>query len=683
MMSRHLMVAGIVAVLAGAASLAAQSRSAEVQFKAAEQKELVEGDLKGAIKEFERIAKGSNRALAAQAMLRIAAIHAKLGDAEARKVYERVVRDFPDQTGAVAVARARLGEPAPSAQTVKLKRPIPFRIEGLVFTMGLSADGRYISARGSMGELTFRDTRTGMTRAVTGTPKERQYEFASYGVFSRDGKQFAFQASGPSLPQSELRVVDLQERGIPRSRAVFAEQYVQPFGWTPDAQSIAVVVVRRDTPGFEFGIVSVATRTYRPLKKTEGTFTFMFLSPDGQFIAADLGDTRTAPRDLFVIRVADGRETRIEHPANDLVMGWSPDNRHLLFSSDRNTGSLALYGQRLVNGQPEGLPRLIDRDWGPVFPLGVTSGGALFYAPSPVDQAPTATEIKVVTLDVERGALRSTPKIVPEERPGSVDLPAWSADGKFLAYRLMRPGRSTEQASIIIRSVDTGQSRELMPGIAVGTLSWHADGKSLVAGQTAPQNQAVVRIDATSGEVTHIAPGTNARSAPDGRTVYLRRPGPAEAGAATVVVVARDLTTGAERELVRRRLGPGLSLSPDGRFISMNAGPLAENNRVVIVPTDGGEAREIALPRTGTAMVWSADSRSIIARARDGNEAWRVSLDGAVTTLPLDSPWSDTVGGLALHPDGMQLAFTSVATVTKPESGIRVLENFLSALDDK
>ena len=85
MMSRHLMVGAMVMMLAGAVSLSAQSRSVEVQFKAAEQKELVEGDLKGAIKEFERITKGSNRALAAQAVLRIAAIRSKLGDAEARK----------------------------------------------------------------------------------------------------------------------------------------------------------------------------------------------------------------------------------------------------------------------------------------------------------------------------------------------------------------------------------------------------------------------------------------------------------------------------------------------------------------------------------------------------------------------------------------------------------------------
>ena len=43
--------------------LAQASRSAEVQFKAAQQKELVEGDLKGAIKDYEKIASGKDRAL--------------------------------------------------------------------------------------------------------------------------------------------------------------------------------------------------------------------------------------------------------------------------------------------------------------------------------------------------------------------------------------------------------------------------------------------------------------------------------------------------------------------------------------------------------------------------------------------------------------------------------------------
>ena len=73
-------------------------RSAEVQMKAAQQKAEVEGDLKGAIEAYKKVvaAAGSNRALAAEALVRMADCYEKLGDAEARNVYERIVRDYAD-----------------------------------------------------------------------------------------------------------------------------------------------------------------------------------------------------------------------------------------------------------------------------------------------------------------------------------------------------------------------------------------------------------------------------------------------------------------------------------------------------------------------------------------------------------------------------------------------------------
>ena len=71
--------------------------------------ETVQGDIKGAIALYERAAReaGANRSLAAKAQMRLGAAYQKLGDAQARTVYERVVRDYADQPEAVE-ARARL-----------------------------------------------------------------------------------------------------------------------------------------------------------------------------------------------------------------------------------------------------------------------------------------------------------------------------------------------------------------------------------------------------------------------------------------------------------------------------------------------------------------------------------------------------------------------------------------------
>src|SRR5687767_1383129 len=79
--------------------------------------ERADGDLRGAIQLYERIVKefGSDRSLASRALLRIAECYEKLGQAGARPIYERVLREYADQEAATtARARLRVDEPARS-----------------------------------------------------------------------------------------------------------------------------------------------------------------------------------------------------------------------------------------------------------------------------------------------------------------------------------------------------------------------------------------------------------------------------------------------------------------------------------------------------------------------------------------------------------------------------------------
>jgi hypothetical protein len=98
----------------------AVAQTLEAQLQKAVQTETVTGDLKAAIAQYRRIAETAgpaNRRIAAQALVRMAECHRKLGDAEAGKIYERIVRDFADQPEAAAEARARLaGMRAPGAR---------------------------------------------------------------------------------------------------------------------------------------------------------------------------------------------------------------------------------------------------------------------------------------------------------------------------------------------------------------------------------------------------------------------------------------------------------------------------------------------------------------------------------------------------------------------------------------
>src|SRR4029079_6171751 len=102
----------MIAALGGSVMLTAQQGgSLDVQMKAAQQKADVQGDLRGAIEDYEKIvaAASGNRVLAAQALVNMAECYQKLGDAESRNIYERIVREYADQAEAAKLARAHLG----------------------------------------------------------------------------------------------------------------------------------------------------------------------------------------------------------------------------------------------------------------------------------------------------------------------------------------------------------------------------------------------------------------------------------------------------------------------------------------------------------------------------------------------------------------------------------------------
>ena len=139
----------VAVVLAVSLHAAQQIDPAEIQLQAAVNKATVEGDLKGAILDFQRILNtaGVSRAVAARALFHLGQCHEKLGTVEARKSYERVVKDFADQGEVVRQARERL------ATLAKAAAPLPEdplrgrRVVGPFYHLctAVSPDGRFVA----------------------------------------------------------------------------------------------------------------------------------------------------------------------------------------------------------------------------------------------------------------------------------------------------------------------------------------------------------------------------------------------------------------------------------------------------------------------------------------------------------------------------------------------------------
>ena len=678
------MAIAVVALGAGAIVKAQSPRSVEVQMKAAQQKAEVEGDLKGAIEEYKKIVAGagSNRALAAEALVRMAQCHQKLGDTEAQKIYERVVRDYAEQVDAVASARARLGR-AVAATTAPGDRAAWTGPNVDLFGQ-VSPDGRYVTYVdwGGNMNLMLHDLVTNTDRALTATPAVRFSQYPEFSAISKDGRQVAY-AWINERGRKDLRVLPLTGTTASEPRIVLNSnddiQSIAPTDWTSDGKWIAANVRRADGNG-QIALVNLTDGTLRVLKSVDwrGSGRIVF-SQDDRYIAYDVasGDS-DAERHVYVMAIDGSSATAvIADKSHNVVMAWAPDGSQVLFASDRS-GEMALWGQAVVNGKAQGRPELLKRDIGSPVSLGLTKTGSLY-----VYKEASANFVQVVPFDLKAAKVGPASAGTFQRFVGTGGELSWSVDGKSLVYKSCGPPpRAT--CAINIASIDTGDVRQGWPKLSYfGGLRGSGDGRAFFAyGRDVKGRQGLYGIDAQSFEISPLItprPGTVEQLSPDGKTVYFRRDG---------AVLARDLTTSVERELFRqnttRTISASIKVSPDGRHIASVSGPV-----LYVIPTAGGTATEVIRAQNGEAFdgyraEWTPDGRSLLLpmtfAPEPRIELWLVPMFGSGAPRKVDVDTAGFVlpgGGFAIHPNGSQLAYVGAAG--KKGAEVWALENFLPA----
>jgi len=701
-MKQTLLVANL---MLSAALLATAQKTPESMLGAALHQEEVQGDLKGAIVAYQKVvaAQGVSRKIAAEALVRMGQCYEKLGDSDSRTAYERVLRDYADQKEAVAVARTRLGSSESAGRQAGMAARQVWTASAKSSIYGtVSPDGRFIPYVNwvERGDLFVHDLATGADRRLTNTANADQ--FAEGSAFSRDSKQLAY-AWLNGKDRYELRIIGLQGAGIPQSRRLFDNEdvnYVSPDDWSPDGKWLAVQLHRKDR-STQIGLVAIQDGTLRVLKSVgwRGA-TRLFFSPDGKYLAFDLpASDATEQRDVFVLTIDGSREIPVvAHPSQDVLLGWSPDGKRLLFASDRS-GSTGLWSLAFADGRPQGAPELLKPEIGRHEFMGVTTSGALYSA---LWNSGGGPEIRVASIDFTAGKFLSTPVAPIQTFVGTNQFPDWSPDGKYLAYASLRGSVGSRYFVLGIRSVETGQVRELTPSpgfFLLQSLLWALDGRSLlVGGRDDKGRDGIFRVDAQTGQTTVVVPGSRndvgphfLACSPDGKKLYYRSHIP---GKQEYAVVERDLASGEERELIRKAFFGAFRLSPDGRYIAAGVTDAsAKSAAVVLITLAVGEPRELWRVESPTDLTgftgqlvavagWTPDSRSVLlgksSPAGGQRETWLVSLDGERRKLDLDLEITKTFGQLRIHPDGRQVAFEVSGPRKPPE--IWVLENFLPAL---
>lgn len=704
------LAATICLLLAGAVPRA-QNRS-ELALKAAIDKEVVDGDLKGAIAAYQRVVAnaGANRALAVEALMHMAECYRKMGDAESRNIYERIVRDYGDQRDAAATARVRLNDEAasPSITTRRVWAGQNVDTYG-----GVSPDGRFLSFTDwETGDLAVHDLTTGRNRRLTNKKDWNDPAFAEGSAISPDGRQIAYGwlLISPTVQTArhfaEVRVIDASG-GTPRVLFTGRGQGVESVyvhEWSRDGRWLAVLLERTDR-NFQIGLVSATDGALRVLASLgRDPTTRLALSPDGRYLAYDRApNAESEQREIHLMSVDGSRDApALPHPARDHVLAWSADGKHLLFSSDRS-GVRGIWALPVSDGKTAGEPDLISANINPSS-LGLTRSGALYYG-----VAASTPDIYVAAVDFETGKVLSQPTIIPKPYFGLIDFPQWSPDGKYLAYLSLRDpnSRNGRLSALSIRSIETGNVRELRPDLpylnARGTRPlWAPDNTFLLVNATDPnEQQGIYKIDARTGEAAPFIVGQPGREivtaralSRDGRTLFLSR---RDLASETEVLLARAMGSGDERELARRQggWGRGTDVSPDGKTIAI-MGPDRSTGATTLflIPVDGGSARELlraSRPEMiiGSLVKWSPDGQSLLVAKDKGDgarrELWRVAAgDGLARKVDLNAEWVHFLGvpghdATSFHPDGRQVAFV------KGESQLEIwaLENFLPVLGTK
>jgi Tol biopolymer transport system component len=677
----------ITMIMAAAAVLFGQ---ADTTLQRAIRKETLEGDLKGAIDLYRKAIgqAGKDRATAAQALVHMGACYEKLGDAEARKAYERVVRDYADQKDPATQAQSRLTSLGgdrrgpPSVTMRRLSAGQEPDSEGQP-----SPDGQWLSYTSPDGDLGIYNLLTGEKRLLkrnTGNPAGKR-GWVEESIWSPDGKQIAYGWDYCGDECVELRVMQADGSG---DRTLYHNDkvdYVWPFDWSPDGRLISATLYKES--GRDLALIDVRTAEARVLKsfpRTQEPGKVLF-SPDGHYLAYDVEQADSPNRDIWLMSLDGSQIPLAQLPADDHMLAWMQNG--VLFASDR-TGTMDIWLQPVVNGRLQGPPERLRAGIGNLqLALGLTRKGSLYYS-----VRTAVNDVFLAQLDPATGKVVSRGMPVSQRYAGRYGYAVWSPDGRRVASMASERQQSWPRPgpfrTIVLHEMATGEERELKQSLPnVSGFNWTPDGRALVAaGPSGDKRWDIYRIDSQTGEVAPLVTSEvvifDPQLSPDGGTLFYQ-----ERTADERKILALDLSSGKKRVVVKSgkerdyHVHGWFALSPDGKRIAF----LLDNGtniRVLLAPADGGEARIVheskieLLQQWG--LAWPPDGRYVLFVERPDTksayELWRLPVEGG-----LPEKLGLTAEGLhapRVHPDGTKLTYSSGNFQSRE---IWVLENFLPA----
>jgi dipeptidyl aminopeptidase/acylaminoacyl peptidase len=272
--------------------------------------------------------------------------------------------------------------------------------------------------------------------------------------FSPDGKFLSFISSRNEDDGGNAQLWLLNRAGGEAEKVTKLKGSVSDYVWAPDGKHIAMIIRDADPDSL--------TAAQKAKKKTAPPIVIDRF----QFKKDVDGYLNQQRQHLYLFDVATRRLVNITPGVYDEYLpSWSPDSKQLVFSSKRGA----------------------DPDRHDNFDLFI------------IDAQPGATARALLNTDV------------PESAPNYGSRPAWSPDGKQIAFVQGGPKEQLVYAlhQLMVVPVSGGSARPLTAGLDRNTTQpqWSADGKSIYFLLEDDRAESLMRVPAVGGKIEKVLAG--------------------------------------------------------------------------------------------------------------------------------------------------------------------------------